>query len=313
MNISICITTYNRPELLKETLDSCFNQTYKPFEIIIGDDSKDDLTEKMINTLPKIEGVTINYNRHNPPLKQAENVNFVFKHATGNKLVLMHDDDLFVPDAIESLVDILNKDSTIKIAFGKSYVMSENGVIDYKDSEISSNYYYKNKKYNGSVLSPIEAGIIQQFPNNGYIIDAELARNIPWRTKTSYAKLGNGCEYDFGLRIGLTGAKMYFIDKYLVKYRDTEISFSSNSDSAYKSYVVLKNTKTAPKYNRIKNIALTRKVSLGLVQALKVGQFKDAIAMFFSKNHLKLWYSPGFYNRFIIICKYVLNNGVKNK
>ena len=313
MKVSICITTYNRPDLLKETLDSCFKQTFKPFEIIIGDDSKNDLTKNMIAKLPKIKDVDIKYYHNNPPLKQAKNVNFVFNNATGDKLVLMHDDDLFVPDAIETLVNILKKDSTIKIAFGKSYVMSEDGIINYKDSEKSSNYYFKNKKYEGSVLSSVEAGIIQQFPNNGYIIDAELAKSTPWRTKATYGKLGNGCEYDFGLRIGLTGAKMFLIDKYLVKYRDTELSFSSNSDSAYKSYIILKNTKIAPKYNQIKNIALTRKVSLGLVQAIKFGEFKDANAMFFSKNHLKLWYTPGFYKRFILICKSSLNKGFIKK
>ena len=39
INISVIVTTYNRPKLLKETLDSILNQTYIDFELIVVDNN----------------------------------------------------------------------------------------------------------------------------------------------------------------------------------------------------------------------------------------------------------------------------------
>lgn len=185
IKVTICIPTFNRPDLLKETLESCLAQTYKPFEIIIGDDSDTDATEVMIRSSYLKEKTCIRYYRHVPSLKQSNNMNFLFENAKGNKLLLIHDDDLLMPKALETLVCILIDDPTVKIAFGKSYVMDEHGVVNHSESHMNNSHFYKEAKYEGSVLTPMEAGIIQQFPNNGYLIDSELARSVPWRSITS--------------------------------------------------------------------------------------------------------------------------------
>ena len=39
IKISVIVTTYNRPKLLKETLDSILNQTYVDFELIVVDNN----------------------------------------------------------------------------------------------------------------------------------------------------------------------------------------------------------------------------------------------------------------------------------
>ena len=49
--ISILIPTYNRLDVLINALDSVYEQTILPNEIIIGDDSTNDLTEKYIEKL----------------------------------------------------------------------------------------------------------------------------------------------------------------------------------------------------------------------------------------------------------------------
>jgi glycosyltransferase involved in cell wall biosynthesis len=44
--------------LLKEAIESCFIQDYRPLEILIGDDSKDDATARLVETLDAPSGVT---------------------------------------------------------------------------------------------------------------------------------------------------------------------------------------------------------------------------------------------------------------
>ena len=46
--ISIIIPTYNRAELLKETLDSVMKQTYEQWECIIVDDGSSDNTKQVV-------------------------------------------------------------------------------------------------------------------------------------------------------------------------------------------------------------------------------------------------------------------------
>ncbi len=48
MKVSVIIPTYHRPYLLKETIDSVLAQTVRPYEILIGDDSKNDETADLV-------------------------------------------------------------------------------------------------------------------------------------------------------------------------------------------------------------------------------------------------------------------------
>ncbi|MRI02110.1 glycosyltransferase [Kriegella sp. EG-1] len=307
MNVSICIPTYNRPDLLKETLDSCLTQSVLPYEIVIGDDSKNNETEEFIKNFSNSTGVLINYYHHKPSLKQAENTNFIFKHAKGDKIVLLHDDDLLVSDAIETLLNVFKNDSSIQIAYGKCYIMSDGGTINESESKLANDYFYKKKEYEGSILSPLEAGIIQQFPNNGYMIDSKIAKEVKWRTETEYANLGAGCEFDFGIRLGQQGFKMYFINKYLVKYRITAISSSTSStDSAYKSYLILENIEVKAEYQKMKNIALQRKAPKAIMEAIKHNQPYDARRIYLSKNHLLHSNLLGLLKRTLFLTKYLI-------
>ncbi|MGM2833869.1 glycosyltransferase family 2 protein, partial [Bacillus cereus group sp. Bce025] len=46
--VSILIPTYNRPHYFKIALESALAQTYSNIEIIVGDDSTNNETEKLI-------------------------------------------------------------------------------------------------------------------------------------------------------------------------------------------------------------------------------------------------------------------------
>ena len=76
MKISICIPTYNRPDLLTLALESCFKQTLLPNEILIGDDSINNETEILINEIIKNNktNIIIRYFHNKPSLGQFRNV-----------------------------------------------------------------------------------------------------------------------------------------------------------------------------------------------------------------------------------------------
>ena len=49
--VSVIVPAYNAENTIKRTLESCLNQTYKNFEILINDDQSKDKTIEVINSL----------------------------------------------------------------------------------------------------------------------------------------------------------------------------------------------------------------------------------------------------------------------
>ncbi|MFL7011093.1 glycosyltransferase family 2 protein [Enterovibrio norvegicus] len=91
LKISIAVPTYNRLELLKETLESVLCQTYRNIEIIISDNASTDGTKEYLESLDD-QRIVINYNQDN--LGMVGNWDKCLELATGEYFLLLSDDDL---------------------------------------------------------------------------------------------------------------------------------------------------------------------------------------------------------------------------
>ena len=65
MSISICIPTYNRPELLANCLNSLSLQTNKNFEVCISDNCSDNDIRDIISPFKNKLNITFSKNREN--------------------------------------------------------------------------------------------------------------------------------------------------------------------------------------------------------------------------------------------------------
>ncbi|MBA3665080.1 MAG: glycosyltransferase family 2 protein [Bacteroidetes bacterium] len=92
MNVSVCIPTYNNLDLFKRCLASVLIQDFKDYEIIISDDSTNDLIEDYIKTLHLPNCFYV----HNAaPFGSPGNWNNVMNMATGKYVKILHHDDYF--------------------------------------------------------------------------------------------------------------------------------------------------------------------------------------------------------------------------
>lgn len=101
--VSILIPTYNRPKYFYQAFHSALNQSYPNIEIVIGDNSQNLTTYKMIE--PYLNQPNIKYFRNETNIGPVANQQRCFNASTGEYINYLMDDDLFHPQKIEKMMN----------------------------------------------------------------------------------------------------------------------------------------------------------------------------------------------------------------
>lgn len=115
--VSVIVPTYNRPDTLKNTLESIASQTYKPIEVVVVNDAGEDVST-IADLFQDRLGVKYLVHPENKGLAAARNT--AIRHASGEYIAYLDDDDLFYRDHIETLVTHLET-SDDKVAYTDAY------------------------------------------------------------------------------------------------------------------------------------------------------------------------------------------------
>jgi glycosyltransferase involved in cell wall biosynthesis len=144
--VSVCIPTYNREYLLKETLDSVFAQTYKDFEVVIVDDGSTDGTKQMLEK----NGYNVRYYRQENA-GDAVARNKLIELADGKYISFLDSDDLLYPDALERMVEAVPDNTEDVIVYGPYIAIDEYGNVLYRR---------KKKLYDGRITEYLFENIL---------------------------------------------------------------------------------------------------------------------------------------------------------
>ncbi|WP_138495931.1 glycosyltransferase family 2 protein [Paenibacillus pinistramenti] len=129
--VSILMPTYNRPEYFEQALASAFNQTYKNIEIVVSDNSTNDLTQQIVEKYQAMPGGSrIRYYRNKENIGPIANQQRILNRAQGKYVNYLNDDDLFHPQKIEKMMHYFLKHKGIVL------VTSQRRVIDDKGNRI---------------------------------------------------------------------------------------------------------------------------------------------------------------------------------
>lgn len=135
--ISIIIPTYNRANPLKETLDSVTAQVYTNWECIVIDDGSTDSTKQIVHDYMNQD---TRFQYHKRPLDRAKGGsaarNYGYELSTGEFIQWFDDDDIMLPNYLQSRIDRLNEKTQLALISGKlvTFDMKEIKSLSFDDS-----------------------------------------------------------------------------------------------------------------------------------------------------------------------------------
>ena len=145
--VSVIVPTFNRPGRLEETLRSIAGQTLRDFEIIVVNDNGVDVAPVVARCGAGVEIVHLRH-RANRGLAAARNTGL--RHARGKYIAYLDDDDIFLPDHLQTLADFL--DSTGHKAAYTDAWCAEEEMIDGRYQVVRREVRYSSDWDNDGIL-----------------------------------------------------------------------------------------------------------------------------------------------------------------
>jgi glycosyltransferase involved in cell wall biosynthesis len=217
---SIGVTTYNRKELLKHTLNSLLDQDFKDFEVIVGNDYlAEPLTFETIGI--NDSRIRIINNDHN--LGELENMNSLLSLARGKYFSWIFDDDLCSPGFLSKTYEALVKFNFPGCVFSSFFYI-------YGKSNVYHNKILKNdlSLYAGKeFLRLYLSGSIRALGLGGFH-DINYLNRVGGVSKLSGSRMALYSEYFLIFQDGLL-ENVAYIKSELVGNRVHQDSFSSKS------------------------------------------------------------------------------------
>ena len=230
INISVIVTTYNRPELLKETLDSILNQTYVDFELIVVDNNSNYDFFKLIESFNDNRIIAFQ-NENNGII--AVNRNFGIRKSKAKYIAFCDDDDIWVKNKLELQTKIILNNNNVDFISSNVFLFKKNiDNIHAKTNNrlvFSLNDFLKKNQINTSTVLAKKSTLLKFNESYDYITVED---------------------YQLWLKLYYSKYKFSFIDTPLVYYRIQDDTMSQK-DVANKHLrlisviinIVLSNTK----------------------------------------------------------------------
>ncbi|OGU58043.1 MAG: hypothetical protein A2V66_15780 [Ignavibacteria bacterium RBG_13_36_8] len=283
--VSIIIPTYNRADIIKDTINSVLKQTYQNFEILVIDDGSTDNTKDVLNS---IQDPRIFYFWQKNSGLPAKSRNLGISKARGDYIAFCDDDDIWLPQKLEKQLEAFDKYpdilavSTNRITFPDS---TDGTLKIKKDIRINLKRNLKSSMiFNSSVI--IKKSVIQAI---GYLDENE--------------NLKASEDWDYWIRfLHYKDKSILLLKKILLMYRIDKKSISSRNSPKYlldifrrKSITYKKYPKYNPKYikkisRRDLSIAKTSIFTYFLEKnKITVNQFLKTSEILFSHKLLMLF------------------------
>jgi len=282
--ISICIPTYNGEDYLNEALDSIKTQSFRDFEVVASDDSSTDNTLKILEDFKANADFPVYIYNHQPKGIGA-NWNNTIKHANGEFIKFLFQDDVLLPNCLEKMHKAFESYKGIGlVACKRTFIINldevdaeqEKWIKNYQDLQVQYNQphedllltksIFKHSDFKSSPLNKIGEPSVVMFRKS-------ITKKVGWFDH----RLKQILDYVYWYKI-LKYKPMLILNEQLVRFRihknqETQKNKTIAIDDyklydkiLYKDFFWLLNNKTKKKYffkyNRIGKIVMKIKRSV---------------------------------------------------
>lgn len=125
--VSVCLPTFNGAKYLKETLQSINTQTFQNFEVVVSDDHSKDDTLKLVEAFQEQASFPVHIYHHTPKGIGA-NWNNCLKHARGQYIKFLFQDDVLERECLEKMVQVLEENPKVGLVASKRRFIIEDSM-----------------------------------------------------------------------------------------------------------------------------------------------------------------------------------------
>lgn len=234
--VSLILPTYNRGNVINESVKSVISQTYENWELIISDDASNDRTSEICQELAR-QDHRIKYYRNENNLGLPRNRNAALSKVNGDLILFTEDDMVLDKKCVEFLLEtyeILRKKGTkvggICPAMVTNHIQSSskrnvlNFVKDNKDDKLSNVPCIIDKK-TGIIyrnFSPQFEGLIEVEDCHSCSLYPRNIFNEFKYEENAYKGTYTGEESDLHFRIRKKGHRLYFQPKAIMHHHVEE-------------------------------------------------------------------------------------------
>jgi glycosyltransferase involved in cell wall biosynthesis len=273
--VSVIIPTYDRFEYLRVAIESVLQQTYPHLEIIVADDCSPQNPQALIDSF---HDPRLTLHRHATNLGNGPNIANAFLLAQGKYVASLNDDDYWHPNFIATLIQPLEANLDVAVAFCDHYIVNADGRLDLAASDENSHRWGRDRLEEGVHRPFIEQALVHQSVSPAS--SALLRRDaIAWPELLS---VGVYWDYFLAYLSCRQGLGAYYCPERLTYYRihnQSETNLSGGKDArakirkgrsgvyCYSQFLADPNLQAFLPYFRQRWVEANTTLALGLIKA----------------------------------------------
>ena len=220
---TIGVPTYNRHELLRETLNSVLSQGFIDFEIIVGNDYQSEvLTGEMLG-IPDPRIRIVNYPGN---LREVGNMNSLLGLASGRYFTWLFDDDLYEPDFLQTAHDCLEQTEFPPALFPSFRMLKVSEQFQPREVRFNTMIEFTGREF----MSWYSASRPEIASTCGLFDTSALMNVVGGVEEMCDSAIGIYCEYLFLVKCALFDRIVYIDAPYYVFRRHANSASESNQD-----------------------------------------------------------------------------------